>query len=573
MPNESIPLNDFAPLGLSAALLEALAEAGYTTPTPIQTKAIPTLLQGRDLVGIAQTGTGKTAAFALPILHRLAADPKPAPRKGCRVLILSPTRELATQISDSFRTYGRKLNFTVSTVFGGTSHRPQIQALGRGVDILVATPGRLLDHMSTGAANIGQTEILVLDEADQMLDLGFLKPIRQIIAKLPVKRQTLLFSATMPEQIARLAKDFLHNPERVSVAPVASTAERVSQHVVHIEAPHKRQLLSKLFAENDMSRTLVFTRTKHGADRLTKHLMADGIQVAAIHGNKSQPQRERALEAFRDSKIQVLVATDIAARGIDIDDVTHVINYELPEVPEAYVHRIGRTARAGASGSAISFCDSTELKYLHGIQRLTRQTIPSETYRNGVSVPDGVAAGYDPVASADAEREERVRRDHRRPSSHRGQRSDAGRSSEPRNANSRSPENRERQPRRAYTDAASGGTAQEPSPNRSQQKPRPHRGQSENRADSSRPGPANHDRARHGRPGNDNGASATTPNSRTPNSRPDGRPADRQRVDGAAPRSAPRHKDARSGGPSSGASQAPGRGHQPRRHNRTRAAV
>ncbi|MFY0610358.1 MAG: DEAD/DEAH box helicase, partial [Hyphomicrobiaceae bacterium] len=257
------------------------------------------------------------------------------------------------------------------------------------------------------------------DEADQMLDLGFLKPIRQIIGRLPKARQTLLFSATMPDQIARLAKDFLRNPERVSVAPVSSTAERVNQRVVHIDAPQKRHLLAKLFAEQDMSRTLVFTRTKHGADRLAKHLRVQGVSVSAIHGNKSQSQRERALEAFRDARIQVLVATDIAARGIDIDDVTHVVNYELPEVPEAYVHRIGRTARAGASGSAISFCDDGELKYLRGIERLTRQKIPSETYRNGAAVPDRAATGYDPVATADAEREARSKRGGR-PSRKRG---------------------------------------------------------------------------------------------------------------------------------------------------------
>ena len=267
--------------------------------------------------------------------------------------------------------------------------------------------------MSTGHAKLANTEILVLDEADQMLDLGFLKPIRQIVGRLPKERQTLLFSATMPDQIARLAKDFLRNPERVSVAPVSSTAERVSQRVVHIQAAQKRHLLAQLFAEQEMSRTLVFTRTKHGADRLAKHLHAGGVTVAAIHGNKSQPQRERALEAFRDAKIQVLVATDIAARGIDIDDVTHVVNYELPEVPEAYVHRIGRTARAGASGSAISFCDETELKYLRGIERLTRQKIPSETYRNGTAVADRASTGYDPVATADAEREARTKRNRR----------------------------------------------------------------------------------------------------------------------------------------------------------------
>lgn len=419
-------MNDFESLGLSAPLLAALEQAGYTTPTPIQTKAIPALLRGRDLVGIAQTGTGKTAAFALPILHRLGADHRPAPRQGCRVLVLSPTRELATQIGDSFRSYAAKLNISIATVFGGVSHRPQVQALNRGVDVLVATPGRLLDHIASGQANIGATEILVLDEADQMLDLGFLKPIRQIIGRLSKERQTLLFSATMPDQIARLAKDFLRNPERVTVAPVATTAERVSQRVVHIDTARKRHLLARLFAENEMSRTLVFTRTKHGANRLTKHLITSGVSVAAIHGNKSQPQRERALQAFRDSEIQVLVATDIAARGIDIEDVTHVVNYDLPEVPEAYVHRIGRTARAGASGSAISFCDGSELKYLRGIERLTRQKIPSETYRNGEAVPDRAASGYDPIATADAERENRAKRSRRRPSTNRRQNNNPG---------------------------------------------------------------------------------------------------------------------------------------------------
>lgn len=415
-PTKERQLNDFATLGLSAPLLEALTEAGYTTPTPIQSQAVPPLLAGRDLVGIAQTGTGKTAAFALPILHRLTAAPKRRSGNRCRCLVLSPTRELTTQIGDNFRIYGAKLDLSIATIFGGVAHRPQIQALSRGVDVLVATPGRLLDHMATGHVDLADTEILVLDEADQMLDLGFLKPIRQIVGQLPKKRQTLLFSATMPGQIARLAQDFLRNPERISVAPVSSTAERVSQRVVHIAAAKKRHLLVKLLAEQNMFRTLVFTRTKHGADRLAKHLTAGGITVAAIHGNKSQPQRERALEAFRQAKIQVLVATDIAARGIDIDDVSHVINFELPEVPEAYVHRIGRTARAGAAGSAISFCDDSELKYLRGIERLTRQRIPSETYRDGGTVPDRDNSGYDPVATADAERESRIKRN-RKPSS------------------------------------------------------------------------------------------------------------------------------------------------------------
>jgi len=379
--SESYPVTTFTTLGLAEPLLKALESEGYTTPTPIQTKAIPAILTGSDLLGIAQTGTGKTAAFALPILHRLAADKRQAPRKGCRVLVLTPTRELASQIADSFRIYGRHQRISVTTVFGGVGHRPQIQALARGVDVLIATPGRLLDHISTGVARLQDTEFLVLDEADQMLDLGFVKPIRDIVSRMSKTRQTLLFSATMPREIGRLAQDFLTDPVKVSVAPVGSTADRVAQRVIHIESQKKRALLAELLADQQMSRTLVFTRTKRGADRVAKHLDNQGIRVAAIHGNKSQRQRELALDAFRNAKIEVLVATDIAARGIDVDAVSHVINYELPEVPEAYVHRIGRTARAGASGSAISLCDAAERDLLRSIERLTRQTIPSEDRR------------------------------------------------------------------------------------------------------------------------------------------------------------------------------------------------
>lgn len=375
------PLTSFSDLGLAEPIQKALADEGYTTPTPIQAKSIPPVLEGHDLLGIAQTGTGKTAAFALPILHRLASDRRRPPRKGCRVLVLSPTRELASQIAESFRAYGRHLGVSVAVVFGGVGHRPQIKALSHGVDVLVAAPGRLLDLMDQRAADISGTEVFVLDEADQMLDLGFVKPIRRIVSHLSHRRQNLFFSATMPTEIAGLASDLLRDPIKVAVAPVATTAERVSQRIIHIEAAKKRALLAELLATPDMARTLVFTRTKRGADRVARHLENGGTKVAAIHGNKSQRQRELALDDFKHSRINVLVATDIAARGIDVDLVTHVVNYELPEVPEAYVHRIGRTARAGASGTAISLCDAAERDLLRGIERLTRQRIPSEDRR------------------------------------------------------------------------------------------------------------------------------------------------------------------------------------------------
>ena len=371
-------MTSFSDLGLAAPLLTALEAEGYTRPTPIQTKAIPAVLGGTDLLGIAQTGTGKTAAFALPILHRLAANRRQAPRGGCRVLVLSPTRELASQIADSFRAYGRHLPLSVAVIFGGVAHRPQIQALTRGVDILVATPGRLLDHIGERYASLQGTEILVLDEADQMLDLSFIKPIRRIVGQLTARRQTLLFSATMPEEIASLAREFLRDPVRIAVTPVASTVESVSQRVIHVATQGKRGLLAELLRDPAMSRTLVFTRTKRGADRVAQHLDAAGIPTAAIHGNKSQRQREISLEAFRNAEVRALVATDIAARGIDVDAVSHVVNFEMPEVPEIYVHRIGRTARAGASGSAISLCDSTERDLLRRIERLIRQTLPAE---------------------------------------------------------------------------------------------------------------------------------------------------------------------------------------------------
>ena len=370
-------MTQFSDLGLNEALLKALRSEGYDTPTPIQAQAIPGVMHGKDLLGIAQTGTGKTAAFALPILHRLAGNRIPAQRRGCRVLVLSPTRELASQIAESFRTYGKHLGFTVALVYGGVKYGPQMRALAGGIDILVATPGRLIDHLQEKVANLSATEIFVLDEADQMLDLGFLQPIRKIVAHLPKDRQNLFFSATMPGEIGKLAGDLLKDPIKVSVAPTGSTVERVDQRVIFVEADRKRALLAELFEEAKIDKAIVFTRTKRGADRVAKSLEAAGISAASIHGDKSQAQRERALSAFKAGACRAMVATDIAARGIDIDAVSHVVNFELPNVPESYVHRIGRTARAGADGSAITLCADDERNLLRDIQKLTRQTIPS----------------------------------------------------------------------------------------------------------------------------------------------------------------------------------------------------
>jgi ATP-dependent RNA helicase RhlE len=372
----------FTDLGLAKPLLKALAEEGYNTPTPIQALAIPTVLAGRDLLGIAQTGTGKTAAFALPILQRLAADPKPAPRRGARVLVLSPTRELASQIAESFRVYGRHLNLTTAVVFGGVKYGPQVRALAGGVDVLVATPGRLIDHINEKVANLSAVEVFVLDEADQMLDLGFLQPIRRIVSTLPKKRLNLFFSATMPGEIGKLADELLVNPAKASVTPSATTVSRIDQQILFVETDRKRQLLAELFADSKMGRALVFTRTKRGADRVAKYLDGAGVSADAIHGDKSQGQRERALAAFKAGSVRALVATDIAARGIDVDAVTHVVNYDLPNVPEAYVHRIGRTARAGADGVAISLVSDDERGLLKDIQKTTRQTIPAFDRRN-----------------------------------------------------------------------------------------------------------------------------------------------------------------------------------------------
>lgn len=375
-------MTKFTDFGLANPLLKALEQAGYETPTPIQAQAIPSVLEGRDLLGIAQTGTGKTAAFALPILHRLATNKRRAPRKGCRALILSPTRELASQIAENCQAYARYLDLSVATIFGGVGYRPQIQKLARGVDVLIAAPGRLLDLMDSGSANLSATEIFVLDEADQMLDLGFLPPIKKIAGQLSRKRQTLLFSATMPKEIAGLADSFLREPVKVEVTPAATTVERVSQRIVFVDKSKKVALLGDVLGGDDMHRALVFTRTKRGADRVAKHLARMDFDVAAIHGNKSQNQRERTLLGFKNSKIQILVATDIAARGIDVDGISHVVNYDFPDVPEAYVHRIGRTARAGASGIAVSFCSSDDMDLLRAVEKVTGQRIVREDRRN-----------------------------------------------------------------------------------------------------------------------------------------------------------------------------------------------
>jgi len=369
-------LTDFHHLGLSAPVLSALAAEGYTIPTPIQDQAIPLVLAGRDVCGIAQTGTGKTAAFALPILERLRASPRGPLAGACRALVLSPTRELASQIADSFRAYGKSLPLSTAVVFGGVSIGQQRRQLMRGVDILVATPGRLLDLIDNGWLSLSRVEVLVLDEADRMLDLGFVHALRRIVKLLPQQRQTLLFSATMPKAIATLADQYLTDPVRVAVTPAATTVDLIEQSVVFVDPERKRELLAKMLRDPAFGRVLVFTRTKHGADRVARHLDNSGVAVAAIHGNKSQPQRERALAAFRAGEARVLVATDIAARGIDVDGVSHVVNFELPNVPEDYVHRIGRTARAGATGVAVAFCSNEERPYLRDIEKLTRRSIP-----------------------------------------------------------------------------------------------------------------------------------------------------------------------------------------------------
>jgi ATP-dependent RNA helicase RhlE len=375
-------LTTFQDFGLADAIVRALQEENYLTPTPIQAQTIPLALAGRDIVGIAQTGTGKTAAFALPILHRLLANRiRPRP-KSCRVLVLSPTRELSGQILDSFNTYGRHVRPSSALAIGGVPMGRQVRSLMQGVDVLVATPGRLLDLVQSNAAKLDQVEFFVLDEADRMLDMGFINDIRKIAAKLPRSRQTLLFSATMPRDIAELAERMLREPARVAVTPVASTVERIAQRIIQVDHSAKSSLLAQLLKQEAIDRALVFTRTKHGADKVVKGLAKAGIAAHAIHGNKSQNHRERVLAAFRAGEIRTLVATDIAARGIDVDGISHVVNFDLPNVAETYVHRIGRTARAGAAGTAISLVSGAEeMGYLRDIERLIRMALPREDRR------------------------------------------------------------------------------------------------------------------------------------------------------------------------------------------------
>jgi superfamily II DNA/RNA helicase len=375
-------LTSFQSFGLAEPIARALAEEHYLTPTPIQAQTVPLALDGRDIIGIAQTGTGKTAAFALPILQLLSAAPMAPERKTCRVLVLSPTRELSSQILDSFRAYGRHLGISTALAIGGVAMGAQVRALLNGVDVLVATPGRLIDLVQSNALRLNRVEFLVLDEADRMLDMGFIHDIRRIVAKLPARRQTLLFSATMPQAIAELAGAMLRDPARVAVTPVASTVESVTQRIVYVERQGKVAVLADLLRGEPVERALVFTRTKHGADKLVRSLVKGGIGAEAIHGNKSQNQRERVLAAFRQGKVHILVATDIAARGIDVEGISHVVNYDLPNEPEVYVHRIGRTARAGNPGIAISLCDNDEMPYLRAIEKLIRLSLPSTDRRS-----------------------------------------------------------------------------------------------------------------------------------------------------------------------------------------------
>jgi len=412
---ERHPLTQFTQLGLSAAILRALAAENYVTPTPIQAQAIPHIMAGRDLLGVAQTGTGKTAAFALPILHYLSHHAKRAAPRTCRALVLSPTRELASQIEASFQTYGRFLPLSSTVIFGGVPLGRQIRTCATGLDIVVATPGRLLDLVTQKALSLAEVEVFVLDEADQMLDMGFIHDIKRLVAHLPAKRRSLFFSATMPREIADLAGRLLTNPAHVAVTPVASTAERIEQKVIFCETRSKQRLLQHLLQDSTIARALVFTRTKHGADRVVKHLAAAGVPADAIHGNKSQNQRERALTAFREGRSRLLVATDIAARGIDVDGVTHVVNFDLPNVPESYVHRIGRTARAGSDGIAISFCDREERAYLRDIERLTKLRV------DVVENPLGPEpAESEPRASEPARTPNRPPRSHGRPAGNGG---------------------------------------------------------------------------------------------------------------------------------------------------------
>ncbi|NQV46329.1 MAG: DEAD/DEAH box helicase [Rhodospirillaceae bacterium] len=370
-------MTDFSGLELIEPLRRALSAEGYTAPTPIQAQSIPHLLGARDLLGVAQTGTGKTAAFVLPMLQNLTASSKGRAAPGRpRALILAPTRELAVQIGDSVQAYGKFLKINATTIFGGAPIGKQIRALNSGVDIVIATPGRLMDLLNQKKLRLDEVSIFVLDEGDRMLDMGFIPDVRRIANLIAARCQTVLFSATMPEAIAKLAQGLLNDPVRVDVAPQSTTAERIHQRVLFVDKPKKRALLSSLLKDESISRALVFSRTKHGADKIARHLEQDNVRTGVIHGNKAQNARQKALNSFKTGQVRILVATDIAARGIDVDGITHVINFDLPQDPETYVHRIGRTARAGEAGQAISFCDHEERDFLYDIEKVTRKTVP-----------------------------------------------------------------------------------------------------------------------------------------------------------------------------------------------------
>jgi len=378
-PKKGLPLETkttFKDLNLIEPLLRAVEQSGYTHPTPIQLQAIPVLLDQKDLLGCAQTGTGKTAAFSLPLLQNLFQHPRKPHPKQPRVLVLTPTRELAIQVHDSFKTYGKHLNLKSAVIYGGVGQSPQVKSLSTGVDVLVATPGRLLDLFNQRFVSLRDLEVFVLDEADRMLDMGFIHDIKRIISSLPAKRHNLFFSATMPPEIEKLANSILSNPVKIEISPVSSAVDLIEQKVMFVEKDSKKELLRHLFESENLNRVIIFTRTKYGADKVSVYLAKFGIKNLAIHGNKSQSARQNALNDFKNGKLQALIATDIAARGIDVDDITHVINFDLPNEPETYVHRIGRTARAGAKGIAISFCDGEERAFLRLIEKLIKKEIP-----------------------------------------------------------------------------------------------------------------------------------------------------------------------------------------------------
>jgi ATP-dependent RNA helicase RhlE len=414
-----LSVSSFSELPLNELVQQSIINAQYTVPTPIQAECIPHAIAGRDIVGCAQTGTGKTAAFALPILHQLVEKRMPPARHCPRVLVLAPTRELAVQINDSFRMLGRGLKISSTVIYGGVGQGPQVTALQRGVDIVVATPGRLLDLMQQGHLKLSHINVLVLDEADRMFDMGFLPDLKRIVAAVPQKRQSLFFSATMPGPVAQLAESMLVNPARVTVSPVASTAGAIEQKVMHMPQGEKLPRLQHLLKNKELMQVLVFTRTKHRADAVVRKLSFSGVSAGAIHGNKSQAARQRALQEFRHGRMRVLVATDIAARGLDVTGISHVINFDMPHEPESYVHRIGRTGRAGATGIALSFCDTSERGYLRQIEKLIRQTIPHETMGASHTAPGtrpaGEGAPLDPSSDASSEMPHEHIASHRHP--------------------------------------------------------------------------------------------------------------------------------------------------------------